>query len=53
VGVGLWTVVFSSHWVQLVIGVLPFLGLMVSFREGELGCLGYVVSGMRVKRGVF
>ncbi len=40
VGVGLWMVVFSSHWVQLVVVVLPYLGLMVSFREDESGCLG-------------
>jgi hypothetical protein len=46
-------VVFSSHRVQLVIGVLPYLGLMVSVREGELGCLGYVVSGKWGKHGAF
>ncbi len=45
-GVGLWMVVFSSHWDQLVVGVLLYLGLMVSFR-------GDVVSSMQVKHGVF
>ncbi len=39
-------VVFSSHRVQLVVGVLPYLGLMVSFR-------GNVVNGMWVKHGLF
>jgi hypothetical protein len=46
-------VVFSSHRVKLVVGVLPYLGLIVSFKEGELGCLGYVVSSKLVKCGVF
>ncbi len=46
VGVGLWMVVISSHQVQLVVGVLLYLGLMGIFR-------GDVVSGMRVKHGVF
>ncbi len=46
VGVGLWMVVFSSHRVQLMVGVLLYLGLMVSFR-------GDVVGGMQVKHGVF
>ncbi len=39
-GMGFWMVVFSSHWVKLVVGVLPCLGLMVSFREDKSGRKG-------------
>ncbi len=36
-----------------MVGVLPYVGLRVCFREGRLGCLGCVVSGKWVECGVF